>query len=316
MPALQNLKHYELDGMKLALFLNLWETHSLRQTASKLGISVPHASRELSKMRRIMDDELFVRTGNTMLPTAAASLSEPYVREAAGALEAVSVRSRFNPETLARRFRIGACDNAIFYALTPVISKIFSAAPHVGLDFCDIGAGTFDELTDGSMDLAIYPRVPLGAAFHGTELFTTGYCAVVRAGHPLLREAEDSDGLTREMVFKYRQVEANAQPNKNLPANGPAQGVFAGKPDSTAVSTPFFLTAPFLLLNTDFVAVMPLKTAGALIHTRSLAVIPFTDESPTLSPRLIWHKRVHDDPANQWLRSLIITYAKEEIPAE
>ena len=62
------------------LFVTLFETLNLSQTAERCMTSVASASRVLSKLRLIFGDELFTRYHLGMLPTARAREIEPVLR--------------------------------------------------------------------------------------------------------------------------------------------------------------------------------------------------------------------------------------------
>jgi DNA-binding transcriptional LysR family regulator len=266
-------------------------------------------------MREIFRDDLFVRHGSLMIPTAKAISLLPHIKSASSVMEQLFTHSGFKPENMTRTFCIGGCDNAVFYALAPAVGEIFKRAPNIKLAFEDLSSETFSALENGSMDMAVYPRVSLNASIHSVNLFTTGYAVLARPDHPLIGLAAADGTVKLDQLALYRQVEANAQPNKSLPPNGPAQGKFAQGSRSIAISTPFFLTVPPLLLATDFYAVMPEKSARALAAATGLKLLGIEDAGETLTPRLIWHDRVHFDPAHQWLRSMFVAYAQNPVPS-
>jgi DNA-binding transcriptional LysR family regulator len=79
-----------------------------------------------------------------------------------------------------------------------------------------------------------------------------------------------------------------------------------GHPASkTSMWMPYFLGAPLFLRGTDLVMVLP-KRAGILLqdyYNLKLLSTPILLENFTY--RLIWHERVHSDPAMRWFRNLI-----------
>ena len=59
----------DLSLEELRFLVTVAKTKSLTTAASQYGISMGAASRRLSHLREVFDDELFIRSGVTMLPT-------------------------------------------------------------------------------------------------------------------------------------------------------------------------------------------------------------------------------------------------------
>ena len=58
----------DLSFEDMQFLLALYETQSLTQTAGDMRLSMGAASRRLSHVREVFGDELFVRSGLSMLP--------------------------------------------------------------------------------------------------------------------------------------------------------------------------------------------------------------------------------------------------------
>lgn len=108
------------------LFVTLFETLNLSQTAERCTTSVASASRVLSKLRLIFGDELFTRYHLGMLPTARAREIEPVLRTMLLDYQQLlsGVGRSFNPAELARTFRVGAVDYGVYNYLVPALPAI------------------------------------------------------------------------------------------------------------------------------------------------------------------------------------------------
>jgi len=60
-------KDFDLNLLPIAVAL--YEERSVTLAARKLGISQPALSELLGKLRKMVDDELFIKTGYGMVPT-------------------------------------------------------------------------------------------------------------------------------------------------------------------------------------------------------------------------------------------------------
>src|SRR5688500_16796290 len=99
------------DVNLLRLFDLLYSTHSVTRTAEQLGLSQPTVSIWLGKLRRQLNDPLFVRAPSGMQPTPRADELIAPARQALEALRSLTARgASFDPARSARRFRICMTD--------------------------------------------------------------------------------------------------------------------------------------------------------------------------------------------------------------
>jgi len=80
-------------------------------------------------------------------------------------------------------------------------------------------------------------------------------------------------------------------------------GMAAG---NVGLRTPYFMSAPWFLAETDLVICLPRRAALKLANAADLQVVPLP-ESPRFSFGLLWHERVHRDPGMRWFRDWIVT---------
>lgn len=99
------------DNGVLLTLASLSRTRSLTLTGSELGTSTATVSRTLAAARAFFGDELFVRSGPRMVPTARMRALQPAVDAVLRQLEALSAPAVFDPAGIERTFRIAAADN-------------------------------------------------------------------------------------------------------------------------------------------------------------------------------------------------------------
>lgn len=71
---------FDLSFTLIRVFLTVYETNSVKDTADRLGVSQPSVSQQLEKLRFIYGDELFCRRGGKMVPTSKARKLEKSFR--------------------------------------------------------------------------------------------------------------------------------------------------------------------------------------------------------------------------------------------
>jgi DNA-binding transcriptional LysR family regulator len=76
----------------------------------------------------------------------------------------------------------------------------------------------------------------------------------------------------------------------------------AGLVRKVVLSVPHFLFVRAVLANTDLVAMLP---ARLVRDSRDVKVVEPPLDIPGYEMSMLWHERVHRDPAHQWLREFI-----------
>jgi DNA-binding transcriptional LysR family regulator len=72
------------------------------------------------------------------------------------------------------------------------------------------------------------------------------------------------------------------------------------------LTIPHFLALGPVLHGTDLVATIPETLASILAKPYGLTSVPHPIELPRISIDLFWHRRQQRDPANMWLRTLLV----------
>lgn len=308
---MRKLNNVAVDSELLALFRALAETGSLSQAATRMGMSQAAASRALTKLRTIFQDALFVKGGYGMQATARAHELMPRVTCALQALDHLTTPYQFDPQALQRTLSLGAVDNGVWMIFSRVVKALFQQAPQARIAILPIGDDLFSSLKFGRMDLAIYPLIELPVDFHEVNLFRTEIVCLVRREHPLARQLRRGEAPTLAQINAYRRLQISLHDG----APGAAVGHPLTGPQAeydVAMSVPYFLAAPMILTQTDFVLALPLQTARYFAGMAELTILPYPSAASPFYTRLIWHHRVHHDPAIEWLRDLFLRFAGEE----
>ena len=171
----------------------------------------------------------------------------------------------------------------------------------------------FEELRSGFLDFVIYARQGLASDLHSLHIMTQPYVWVVRKGHPLEKIAADEGFVMRDQAHRYKFIQPNAQPNRTRESNGPAEGFFDHGLGQASIVTPFFLTTPYFLENSDLVTVLPKVTAQHILDPRRFSLLPTEPGAPNLVTYLAWHDRNHEDLLCREFRVMLRYFAKQPV---
>lgn len=289
-----------MDLNLLVVFHQLMVERRVSAVADTLGLSQPAVSNALARLRRSFGDELFLRTPRGMEPTPLAEqLAEPVAAALALLQGAVTQRSEFGPSSSTRAFSLGMSDIGEIYFLPTLMDALAHRAPGVTLTTARGAAQPLKaEMEAGAVDLALGLLPQLQAGFFQRRLFTQRYVCLMREGHPLAR------GRFGLREFRAAQHLAVVSPGTG---HGIVEEVLArsGIERQVRLTVPHFVAVGHILHGTDLIATVPHRLAQRVTGPFGLVALPHPANLPEIAIHMIWHARVHRDPANQWLRGLV-----------
>jgi DNA-binding transcriptional LysR family regulator len=258
----------------------------------------------LSRLRHAFNDELLVRVGRHLEPTAfAAQLAKP-VRECVQQIEdLLSTQRMFSPETEARTFVIAASDYVVLLLLGPLVKRLAGLAPNIGVRFVALESSVVDRLAMGEIDFCIVPT-ELDPGFPSVPLFEDSWICAVWSGHPTVGDTLSVEEFLAlpHLTFNISDPEHTSLADEHLARSGYARKIVA--------STDSFATAPFLLRETSLVTMVQRRLAARLERPADIKLIEPPIDIPTMCERLAWNPRYSASPAHAWMREQLVEAAK------
>jgi DNA-binding transcriptional LysR family regulator len=294
-----------LDMNLLRVLDTLMQERKVAPAAVRLGLSQPAVSNALARLRHALGDELLTRSAQGMQPTAYALAVHAALGPALATIDgALRTKELFNPLTSVWSARLAMTDIGEIVFLPPLLYHLRRAAPGLTLSTVrDAPGGLNAAMAEGAVDLALgwLPDVPQG--FYQRRLFTQRYVCLMRAGHPLAKGAS-SGKFTLAKFLSAEHVAIHAEGTGHAKANAKLQTLdkSAAAERKVAVQVPSFLSVPYLLASSDFIATVPERLALEACKPFGLTALAHPVAMPDFQVKLFWHRRVHQDAANQWLR--------------
>src|SRR6186713_230937 len=119
-----------LDLNLLRVFDAIFQARSVTVAASNLHLTQPAVSKQLNRLREVLEDPLFVRTNDGMSPTPRAEAIAVPIRQALSELRnTVEQQLGFNPSKSDRTFRIFMSDLGQLVLLPRLLELISREAP-------------------------------------------------------------------------------------------------------------------------------------------------------------------------------------------
>lgn len=289
-----------IDLNLLVVFDALMTHRQVTRAGQQLGLSQPATSNALARLRKLLNDDLFVRSAGGLQPTPQALALAKQLQPALGQIQgALSAQESFNPASSEVTFRIGMSDYVEFTLLPALLKQVQQVAPGVSFQIRS-GDRTqqLNMLDRGELDLlcGLFPEKV--SAHRQKRLFAETFVCVCRHDHPWIR---GSLSLEEYVAADHLLVSVKEDRKGRI-------DYLLAKQDlrrHIAVSVPHFLVAPALIAQTDLVTTMAARVAAVFsdIYRLQVLSLPVTVKGFEVSMR--WHKSNDETPAQHWLRAVI-----------
>ena len=285
-------------NLLITLDVLLAEGHVAR-AAQRLRLSPSAMSRALARLRETTGDPLLVRAGRGLVPTPRALELRERVSQLVQDTEAV-LRPAETPnlKQLARTFVLRTSDGFVENFGPDLIARVAEEAPGVRLHFVQkLDNKDSTLLRDGTVDLETgVVRSTLGPEVRVQALFSDRFIGAVRMGHAL------SQGeITPARYSAGRHIYVSRRGDDKGPMDEALSSLGLERQIVTIVNG--FSTALALARASDLIASVPERHTGNL--RSGLHSFPLPVPTPVFTVSLLWHPRMHADPAHRWLRGLV-----------
>jgi len=289
-----------VDLNLLVVLEALLATRSVTAAARRVGLSQPAASHALARLRALLADPLFVRSGAQLVPTARAdALRAPLGTALDTIRQSLAGPAAFDPKTSQRTFALWTADLGEFVLLPPLAAHLAAHAPRIDVAVRPIGAEAVDRLlAEGTLDLALGPGGPTEARFHREALYRESFVCVLRKGHRALRKRWDLDAYCAE---SHLLVAPRGTPGSSVDTWLATKG----KARRVALMIPHFLVAPHVVAASDLVWTAPEVMARAYADLVDVVIRPTPVAMEGFTTVMIWHERHDRDPGHAWLRGAV-----------
>ncbi|NYI00135.1 LysR family transcriptional regulator [Cupriavidus plantarum] len=290
----------DVDLNLLLVFSELLKQRRASRVAETLGISQPGVSNALNRLRKLLGDELFLRTSRGMEPTPyAQQLAEPISYALSTIHSTLNQQVKFDPMTSKRAFTIAMTDIGEIYILPTLTGLLERIAPGVTISTVrNATVNLRDEMEAGRVDLAVGWIPDMKTGFMQRRILRHSYVCLFRKGHAL-----DKGTLTREEFCAAKHVVVVSAGSGHGVADETMKR--SGVERDIRLVVPHFVAVGHILHETDLVATVPERFAERCAEPFGLSYVPCPVPLPEIAINLFWHTKYQRDPGNRWLRELL-----------
>ncbi len=290
MKSMNNFDHFDLDGRLLRLLIAVYEEGSVTRAAQRLGVTQSAVSHMLDKLREIVGDPLFVKSGRSVVATAQAGELVEQARLLLDQLRLFGSKASFSPAGLETTLTIAANDLQRDLLLPALFAALKAGAPGIRLRVIPSNIPSTEMLRTDRCQLAISPRPPEGGDILQRRLFTDRYVVFF---DPEVRPspANLEDYLAAEHITVVYEPQRNLDIDDHLKGRGIARHF--------AVCVAGFAGIRSFLKGSNYLATLPHRLGAHQLAGFSQAETPFA--CPEMPMYAIWHQRYQHDPMMRWL---------------
>lgn len=289
-----------LDLNLLVAFQALVREKSVSRAAERMFLGQPAMSGALARLRDVFRDEILVRTGRGMEPTAKALAIHAQLTPALESIRATLFEQpAFDPATQSRTFHLGMRDWVETWLMPELTARAQRAAPRVRIAVrasdAQLGARM---LQNDEMDLGVSVFNDGPPWQRREQLAAMGYRCVYDG-----RRLGLGSPLTLEQYLAHPHVVTPTQTD----FRGPVDDELVGRSKRRTVicATPRFAALPLMLRRADVIATVPEQSARQWAEVFGLTSSPAPMRIAPFAISMIWHAKREGDAGLQWLRGLV-----------
>lgn len=300
----------------LVLFEAVLHEGNVGRAASALNLSPSAVSHGLGRLRRLLNDPLFLRTPSGVIPTDRALDLAPGIAEILQGVRRVIVRAEpFDPATSARRFRLGVGDAFLCVSGPALATRLADIAPALGLAVLHIvpsfrqtvEEGAWDHvlamLESRELDVAILPWLTSPARFvarpvQGAE---DRLVAATRADHPYARDP------TLETYCSARHLVVSTRGDPVAATDAVLARL--GHQRNVTMTAPNFSSALFLAAESDLVVSLPQSLVATHGTRFGLVATPLPYEVAASNVVAVTSRAALQDRGVAWLVDLVCSFS-------
>ncbi|WP_338608652.1 LysR family transcriptional regulator [Pelagibacterium nitratireducens] len=276
------------------------DTRQITAAGAAIGLSQPAVSHALGRLRKLLNDDLFIRTGHGLQMTSFCAELMPSVRSIMSGCETVFLQSTpFDPRTSSHTFRIGMNDYFSLVLMPPLVSRVSNLAPNCVLEVTHMprtlgtsaaakGPLVQTFLDDGEIDIAVMTADKVPARFAAELLYSEERVGIISNNNPASRKQV---GL--EDLLALQHVKITSDPRRKGWIDERLEALKRKRHVVATVS--HFSSAVAIVSQTNLMAVMPKSVALHFKEAFSLSLHSLSFLNLPQATSMIYLKdRVHE----------------------
>lgn len=282
----------------LPILRELLRHRSVTIAAQHLNLTQSGVSEALRRLRQQFGDELLVKVGRRMVPTAMGQGLAARLEEILGETEELLRPSKFNPAENERDIVIATGDTISLALGQGLIERLSLHAPKTTVQFVNGQSGVRSDLDEGKVDFVIIPRGVLPRSVFDEEgldhltIYWEEWVCISRRDHPQI-----SGPLTLDLLDALPSIAYRMDDRSHL------HGAIPGRTRGDQLQVPQFTLLPLMVAESDAIALVQRHVANRFAPILPIAIHELPVAFPRLEVCAFWSSYHRNDPMHAWLRA-------------
>uniref|UniRef100_A0A8H9YN87 Transcriptional regulator LeuO n=1 Tax=Pseudomonas tritici TaxID=2745518 RepID=A0A8H9YN87_9PSED len=292
-----------VDLNLLTVFDAVMQEQNITRAAQSLGMSQPAVSNAVARLKLMFNDELFVRYGRGIQPTARACQLFGSVRQALQLVQNELPGSGFEPISSERVFHLCVCSPLDNYLTSVIYNKVEAIAPNINLIFkSSLNQNTEHQLRYQETEFVIGYEEFRRPEFSCVPLFNDEMVLVASRTHPRINGPLLESDVYREQhaVVALDRYASFSQPWYDTP----------DKQSCVAYQGMAMVSVLNIVSQTHLVAIAPRWLAEDFSDRLNLQVMPLPLKLNSRTCYLSWHEAAGRDKGHQWMEELLASVCR------
>lgn len=292
-----------VDLNLLTVFDVVMQEQNITRAAAYLQMSQPAVSNAVARLKTMFEDELFVRYGRGIQPTARAFQLYGSVRQALQLIQNELPGAGFEPINSARIFNMCVCSPLDNYLTSVIYNRVEEMAPNIHLVFkSSLNHNTEHQLRYQEIEFVIGYEEFRRPEFSCIPLFKDEMVLVASKKHPRINSPlRESDIYNEEhAVVALDRYASFSQPWYDTP----------DKQRCIAYQGMALISVLNVVSQTHLVAIAPRWLANEFAEKLQLQILPLPLKLNSRTCFLSWHEAAGRDKGHQWMEELLVSVCR------
>ena len=286
-----------LDFNALRTLRQVYRLGSFSAAADAIDVKQSTVSYTIDRLRKALDDPLFVRQGGQNVATSRCRDLIPIIERILADAEQIEQLHEFDPSRVKADVSIICSTFSLQVILPSVFARLRKEAPKVKLRILQRFEGVPGLLLEGKADLALMFRTIDENGIYGLEpLISDVAVCIMDPDNPLAGRK-----LTKQELAQANHIQGELWANWKQPYIAAAEknGILI-EPVLTVADQ---MHVPTYIKGTNLLGGMPGRLARSFGDQLGIAEFPFTAE---IHLNMYWSAASNHSPLNKWLRQIVV----------
>lgn len=293
-----------VDLNLLTVFDVVMQEQNITRAAHSLGMSQPAVSNAVARLKVMFNDELFVRYGRGIQPTARAYQLFGSVRQALQLVQNELPGSGFEPASSERVFHLCVCSPLDNILTSLIYNRVEKIAPNIHVVFkSSLNQNTEHQLRYQETEFVIGYEEFRRPEFTSVSLFKDEMVLVASRKHPRISGPLLESDVYNEQhaVVSLDRYASFSQPWYDTP----------DRQSCIAYQGMALISVLNVVSQTQLVAVAPRWLADEFAESLALQILPLPLKLNSRTCYLSWHDAAGRDKGHQWMEELLVSVCQK-----